>query len=49
MINIGVIIVGMKYSRNILIIIDDRSQFYSSTRELGGSMDIKLIKNNFEK
>lgn len=41
----------MDYSMNgkkkILILVDDRGQFYSSTREPGSSMDINQIIQNF--
>lgn len=37
-----------KYSKNILILVDDRNQFYSSTKELGGSMNTDIIKKKFE-
>lgn len=33
----------MHNDKNILILIDDRGQFYSSTKELGGSMNISVI------
>ena len=36
------------YSKNILILIDDRGQFYSSTKEFGGGMNTNLIKIKFE-
>ena len=36
-------------TKNILILVDDRGQFYSSTREPGGSMDISLIDRNFSR
>jgi glutathione synthase/RimK-type ligase-like ATP-grasp enzyme len=34
----------MNTMRNILILVDDRGFFYSSTREVGGSMDVIKIK-----
>lgn len=34
-------------NKNILILVDDRGQFYSSTREPGGSMNINLIAERF--
>ncbi len=43
------ILINVQYSKNILILIDDRDQFYSSIKELGGCMNIGLIKTNFEK
>jgi glutathione synthase/RimK-type ligase-like ATP-grasp enzyme len=35
-------------SKNLLILIDYRSQFYSSTLEKGGSLNLELIKNKFK-
>ncbi len=35
-------------SKELLILIDYRSQFYSSTLERGASLDLELIKNGFE-
>lgn len=37
----------IKNSKNILILLDDRNQFYSSTKELGGSMNTDVIAEKF--
>lgn len=38
----------MKDRKNILILIDDRNQFYSSTKEPGGSMNTDAVRKKLE-
>ncbi len=38
----------IKENKKILLLVDDRGQFYGSTKESGGSMDISLISKRFK-
>lgn len=40
--------ISMRENKNILILIDDRNQFYSSTKEPGGSMNVSFIAEKFK-